>query len=289
MIRRTILGGLLGAASIIGSVWAGGHENVPGMPPTPPAATEYSFDESEIVVVLGGSGRTGLNAVKYLMDAGATVRAGTRDPEKAAATHGSDINWIKLDVKDRASLDQAMDGATYVISSIGNNRDAANVDYGGVASAVDAAKAAGIKHFSLISSAGVTQPDHFLNRVFNNLLMWKFKGEQHLRASGLDYTIIRPYGLQDDLDERSKFTSVLFLQGDNIPNGIVDRKDVAKVALASLKADGASGKTFELTNYLAFAPKNWDVQFAMMPADGPVTQEEVDAIVVPDRKKETAQ
>ena len=288
MIRRLVLGGLLAAFTMIGNVWSGGHESVPGMPPTPPAAAEYSFDESEIVVVLGGSGRTGLNTVKYLMDAGATVRAGTRDPKKAAETHGSEINWIQLDVKDKDSLASAMEGATYVISSIGNNKDAPNVDYGGVASAVDAAKAAGVRHFTLISSAGVTQPDHFLNRVFNNLLMWKFKGEQHLRASGLDYTIIRPYGLQDDLDARSKFTSVLFLQGDNIPNGVVDRKDVAKVALASLKAEGASGKTFELTNYLAFAPDNWDVQFAMMPADDAVTQAEVDAIVVPDRKKAKA-
>lgn len=289
MKRRIVLGGILSAISMIGTAWAGGHESVPGMPPTPPAAAEYTFDESEVVVVLGGSGRTGLNTVKYLMDAGATVRAGTRDPAKAAETHGSDINWVKLDVTDKTSLEQAMEGATYVISSIGNNKDAANVDYGGVASAVDAAKAAGVKHFTLISSAGVTQPDHFLNRVFNNLLMWKFKGEQHLRASGLDYTIIRPYGLQDDLDARSKFTSILFLQGDDIPNGVIDRKDVAKVALASLKAEGASGKTFELTNYLAFAPKNWDVQFAMMPADDAVTQEEVDAIVVPDRKKDAAQ
>jgi len=289
MIRRIVLGGLLSVVSIIGSAWAGGHENVPGMPPAPPAATEYNFEKNEVVVVLGGSGRTGLNTVKYLMDAGATVRAGTRDPEKAAEEHGSDIDWVKLDVTDKASLEQAMEGATYVISSIGNNRDAANVDYGGVASAVDAAKAAGVKHFTLISSAGVTQPDHFLNRVFNNLLVWKFKGEQHLRASGLDYTVIRPYGLQDDLDSRSKFTSVLFLQGDNIPNGIIDRKDVAKVALASLKAEGASGKTFELTNYLAFAPENWDVQFAMMPGDGPVTQTEVDAIVVPDRNAQKAE
>ena len=289
MIRRLFLGGLLSAISAIGTALAGGHETVPGMPPTPPAATEFSFDASEVVVVLGGSGRTGLSTVKYLTEAGATVRAATRDPAKAAETHGSEFNWIQVDVKDKASLSKAMEGATYVISSIGNNKDASNVDFGGVASAVDAAKAAGVKHFTLISSAGVTQPDHFLNRVFNNLLMWKFKGEQHLRASGLDYTIIRPYGLQDDLDARSKFMSVLFLQGDNIPNGIVDRKDVAKVAIASLKAEGASGKTFELTNYLAFAPKNWDVQFAMMPADGPVTQAEVDAYIVPDRKKDEAQ
>jgi uncharacterized protein YbjT (DUF2867 family) len=42
---------------------------------------------------------------------------------------------------------------------------------------------------------GGTQPDNFLNTMGNgNILLWKRKAEEHLIASGIDYTIIHPGG-----------------------------------------------------------------------------------------------
>jgi len=37
-----------------------------------------------------------------------------------------------------------------------------------------------------------------LNLLSGDALKWKAKGEEHLRASGVPYTIIRPGGLTDD-------------------------------------------------------------------------------------------
>jgi hypothetical protein len=44
---------------------------------------------------------------------------------------------------------------------------------------------------------GVTDPDHMLNKILDNVLVWKLRGEDALRAAGVPYTIVRPGGLQD--------------------------------------------------------------------------------------------
>jgi hypothetical protein len=37
----------------------------------------------------------------------------------------------------------------------------------------------------LVSSIGVTDPNAPLNRMFDNILLWKFKGEEAVRGSGV--------------------------------------------------------------------------------------------------------
>ena len=98
------------------------------------------------------------------------------------------------------------------------------------------------------------------------------KGENHLRTSGLNYTIIRPYGLQDELDVVSKFSSILMDQGDDMPNGIIARGDVAKVCIEALTNPDANKKTMEITGFYAFEPNKWPAQFARMAEDGPVEE-----------------
>ena len=44
----------------------------------------------------------------------------------------------------------------------------------------------------------LTDDDHYLNRMFNNILIWKRRGEEAVAASGVPYTIVRPGGLSDD-------------------------------------------------------------------------------------------
>ena len=271
MLRRVFLSGLAGLWVTLGG-WAIAHAQEeqasqatevapPAEPPRP------SLTENDLVVVIGGSGRTGRHAVQQLMDAGIPVRATTRDIEKAKSKGNEDFPWMTADVTDPTSLAAALDGATHVISAIGNARDPINVDYQGVVNAVDAAKAAGVKHFTLVSSAGTTHDDHYLNRMFNDLLKWKFKGEEHLRNSDLSYTVVRPYGLLDEYDALSKYNSILLLQGDDDPNGVILRSDVAKICIESLTHPDAANKTFEATNFLAFEPDKWIDQFAKMAGD----------------------
>jgi len=60
---------------------------------------------------------------------------------------------------------------------------------------------AGVERFVQISSMGVTNPYHYLDKNLDNVLRWKLRGDEVLRASGLRYTIVRPGGLTDALSD----------------------------------------------------------------------------------------
>lgn len=80
------------------------------------------------------------------------------------------------------------------------------VDFQGQIAQIDAAKAAGVQHIVLVSSAGGCDPAHFLNHIGSgeaagqrgNILNFKRAAEQHLIASGVTYTILHPNHLIDD-------------------------------------------------------------------------------------------
>jgi uncharacterized protein YbjT (DUF2867 family) len=249
------------------NVLAASHETVPGFPPPIEVAKTVGFAADDLVVVIGGSGRVGQRAVQQLIDAGIPVRASTRDIAKSSENISAEFDWVEVDVTRIETLEAAMVGVSHVISAIGDSKAGEDIDYQGVVNIVEVAKAAGVKHFSLVSSAGATHDDHFLNRHFNNVLKWKFKGEEHLRKSGLNYTIIRPYALQDELDVHSKFSSILMDQGDDMPNGVIVRGDVAKVCIEALTNPDANKKTLEITGFYTFETGKWPAQFATLKVD----------------------
>jgi uncharacterized protein YbjT (DUF2867 family) len=228
------------------------------------AATE----PGRLVFVAGATGGTGRAVVRNLSDQGYAVRAFVRDEAKARVVLGDDIEFAVGDVRDIATLRPAMAGADYVISAIGSTRsDPTNnpeaVDYGGVKNLANAAAEAGIRQFVLVSSSGVTQEDHFLNKTFDNILQWKLKGENALRESGVPYTIVRPGGL---VNTPANEFAVVFAQGDTTA-GRISREDVALICIASLRFAEARNKTFE--TYSSESPGNndWKALFAGLAAD----------------------
>ncbi len=261
MLRRSFL--LLISAFAVSFSAAVAQERRAPIPEPDPFA---HISESDVVVVLGGSGRSGRHLVQQLHEGGVTVRGTTRDVEKANAEVDDQYDWVAADVTDPATLTAAFEGATYVISAIGNGQNPEAIDYQGVVNAVDAAKAQGVQQFVLISSAGVTHEDHYLNKVLNNVLIWKGKAEEHLRQSGLAYTIVRPTGLREDVSDHAQ-KSILMVQGDWMLNGIIDRADVARICIAALGNEDAHGKTLEVLNVFASEPHIWRDQFATLNID----------------------
>jgi len=201
----------------------------------------------DLVLVAGATGRTGSHVVSELLANGYRVRAFVRDVDEAREKLGTDVDYAVGDVRQRETIDAALDGATAIISAIGAGReDPSNgpefVDYGGTKNLVEAAADAHLEHFVMISSGGVTHEDHVLNKMFNNVLIWKFKGEEVVRNSGVVYTIVRPGGL---IDKPGGENEVVFDQGDTA-SGMIPRADVAKVCVAALVYPEARNRTFEL-------------------------------------------
>ena len=223
---------------------------------------------SDLVLVAGATGRTGQKVVSELLANDYSVRAFVRDAGLAREKLGSDIEYAEGDVRQRETIDAALDDVAAIISAIGASRDDPSngpefVDYGGVKNLAEAAADAELSQFVLVSSAGVGREDSALNRMFGEILMWKFKGEEAVRNSGVPYTIVRPGGLTD---EPGGEKSLEFVQGDD-RQGRVPRADVARVLVAALSLPKARNKTFELFSGEGPSSTELQIQFAAMEED----------------------
>jgi uncharacterized protein YbjT (DUF2867 family) len=221
------------------------------------------------VLVVGATGQTGRLIVSDLQQAGYRVSAFVRDAEKARKLLGDDVQLFTGDVKDAASIAPAMQNADAVISAIGA-RGAKGpdrpeiIDYLGVKNLADAAASAGVKHFVLLSSMGVTHEDHPLNKMFGNVLVWKGKGEQALRDSGVPYTIVRPGGLVNEAADQGRITLV---QGDPRGQVVIPRADVATVCVEALRNPESINKTLETYRVDGEPVTDWAAAFAALARD----------------------
>lgn len=142
-----------------------------------------------MVLIAGGTGLLGTRVVQLLTQRNLRVRVLTRDP--ARARHLPDgVEVVEGNVRDAAALGPAAAGATTVISAVqGLNDPKSNpmaTDRDGNRNLINAAKAAGAKHFVLVSAmdVGPTLP--------MSISRAKYQAELILKESGLEWTIIRP-------------------------------------------------------------------------------------------------
>lgn len=258
--RRRIVT-LLISSSLIATSWAGA-----------PARTQQP-----LLLVAGATGGTGTHVVEHALKRGYRVRVMTRSVERARAKFGARVEIVNADVREPETLTAALLGVTYVISSLGSSsgQDKSyapdEVDYLGTRNLVEAAGAAGAHHFVLITAMGITQPDHPLNRSARNVLLWKSLGENSLRFSKLNYTIVRPGGLLDGPGGALLDVS----QGDgfrdwHLPRGqrpAVDRMDLAAVTVEALGRKELFSRTFEVAAATDRGIVDWDQTFSGLKAD----------------------
>jgi len=205
------------------------------------------------VLVVGGTGRTGQWIVRRLQHHDVPFRLFVRSAEKALALFPETAADLLStgSVENPDEIRKALHTIDAVICSIGSavtDPEAAPpsaIDRDAVIRLAALAREAGVKRFILISSLGVTKPEHPLNR-YGRVLDMKLEGENGVRRlfgeAGYSFTVIRPGGLLDGppLQHRLRIDT-----GDLI-TGSVDRSDVAEIAVLSLAAPEATNRTFEL-------------------------------------------
>jgi len=207
--------------------------------------------DASVVLVAGATGGVGQEVVEQALARGYRVRALVRDEAKARMLFGDRVQYVVGDVRKPRSLGRAVKGASQVVSALGTSnvqRDPENspelVDYAGVKALAEAAKGAGVSQFILVSSMGVTHPEHRLNAMLDNILSWKMKGENAVRATGIHYTIVRPGELTN---EPAGQRGVRITQGDPIDGGgAVSRTDVASILVGAIGREDLYDKTFEI-------------------------------------------
>lgn len=170
-----------------------------------------------VAFVAGATGFTGRAIAAQDADAlGVEVRLQVRPESKSKETLGGDPRIVEVGLDDSGRLAEAMRGADAVLQLIGTVRarfDALtsyeSVDYGTTLALLEAAKAAKVSHFLLLSSVGA-------GLGWGSYLSWKKRTEEAVRESGLSFTIVRPSYLAGDAQfpERLSLGAVsAFLRG----------------------------------------------------------------------------
>ncbi|MBW8784077.1 MAG: NAD(P)H-binding protein [Novosphingobium sp.] len=148
-----------------------------------------------LLAVTGATGFVGQALLDRAEEAGSEVRALARRPQPARRG----VEWIAGDLGDRAALARLVAGCEAVLHVAGvvNAPDAASFEQGNVAgtlATIEAARAAGVPRLVFVSSLAAREPG------LSAYGASKARAEKLVRASGLEWTIVRPpavYGPRD--------------------------------------------------------------------------------------------
>ncbi|WP_404790020.1 NAD(P)H-binding protein [Altericista sp. CCNU0014] len=197
-------------------------------------------------LVVGATGETGRRIVQQLVAQNIGVRALVRDRAKAQEMLPASAELVVGDVLQPDTLRKAIADCTVVFCATGarpslNPFEPYQVDFEGTKNLVDAAKAARVEHFILVSSLCASQFFHPLN-LFWLILVWKQQAEQYLQRSGLTYTIVRPGGLKNTEDR----PPIVMSSADTLFDGSISRTQVAQVCVEALAYATAHNKIVEI-------------------------------------------
>jgi len=229
------------------------------------------------ILVIGGTRGTGLLVTQLLLRNGASVRVLARNPARAAPSLPPDVQVVAGDITAADTLRPAIDGASHIIFTAGvrSGRPASEAsikatEYSGTLNTIAVALRVGFRgRFLYMTSSGVASPSLWsvlLNLYKGNTLVWRRRAEAEIRASGLDYTIIRA-GI---LLSRPGGQRAVKVSQDALPLSLryrIARADVAEAFVAALDHPRASRATFEVVWGHGPRTEDWDVLFGRLKPD----------------------
>lgn len=195
------------------------------------------------LLVTGGSGFLGRYVLADAAHRGHEVVALARSPGAVRIVAGRGAEPVSCDLDDASGVGEvffdARCEALISLSSLGNGHGP---------TVVDAAEAAGIKRAVFVSSTSVTTTlDAPTKRV-------RLAAEEHIKASGLDWTIVRPtmiYGATDDRNLARLLTLLIRTQTLPVPcasrlHQPVHVADVAAAVLAAAERPESAGRSYDV-------------------------------------------
>ena len=191
------------------------------------------------VAIFGASGQTGLFLVERALLQNHEVAAFVRTPETFPLRH-EQLRVLTGDVRSREAVAQAIEGADAVICAVGELLKSSRVGSQATENIIAAMKQHGVKRLVTVTGPGAGDRKkrmgglaRLILKLFVNLDD-KERQEELIRASGLDWIIVRPSLLTNDPHTGA------YRVGPDVTHGIATklaRSDLAEFMLNQLTDD----------------------------------------------------
>ncbi|WP_369215005.1 SDR family oxidoreductase [Streptomyces flavofungini] len=198
-----------------------------------------------MIVVTGATGNVGRPLTRALAGAGERVTAVSR----RVAPVPDGVRHAVADLADPAGLAPALNGAKALFLLLSGDLHAPGAR---PSELIDLAVASGVRRVVLLSSQGVATRPLGPTRVTMRAL------EDAVRASGLDWAILRPGGFASNAlgwadSIRTRGTVAAPFGDVGVP--VIDPADIAEVAAACLLDDRHTGGVYELNGPEVITPR----------------------------------
>jgi uncharacterized protein YbjT (DUF2867 family) len=201
------------------------------------------------VVVAGGHGQIAQRLQRLLSERGDEAVGIVRNPDHVADLERLGAKAAVLDLEQAGVQDVVgvIDGADAVVFAAGAGPGSGaarkhTVDRDAAALLADAALAAGVRRYVMVSAMRVDEADPDSEEVFQVYLRAKAAADAYVRAQDLDWTIVRPGRLTDEPGTGQVRV------GPALDYGAVPRADVAAVLLGVLGEPATAGKQFDVVS-----------------------------------------
>jgi putative NADH-flavin reductase len=197
------------------------------------------------ILIIGATGGSGRHLVTQALERGHAVTALVRNPARMSIAHQM-LTVLKGDVLDSPSVDRAVAGQNAVLCALGHKRwfYPNRILSKGTENIIHAMKVHGVRRFVCQSSLGVGDSFGRLGLYYTLFTIpfilpfyyWdKGRQESVIRASDLDWTIVRP-GVLNNRSPRGKIR-----HGSSIGSWLwtvrISRADVARFMLDQISQD----------------------------------------------------
>ena len=199
------------------------------------------------VVIAGGHGQIALHLERMLAARGDIPVGIVRNAAHVADLEQAGASAVVLDL-EHSSVAQVADvvtGADAVVFSAGAGPGSGaarklTVDRDAAILLADAAAAAGVRRYVMVSAYGADNYDPNSPEVYPVYLGAKSDADAAIRARDLDWTIVRPGGLTN-----TPGTGRVKL-ADSVGRGSIPREDVATILRDVLDLPSTAGRQFEV-------------------------------------------